>query len=172
MNYETVVNKLSKVRPSATLATISNYKNSEGEVADYSVVLNFSYENALKRSIETLESYTPENDEEILAKESLLQSFNKSLTKDHSDTTDGYESVTVKGKALKGVKKHTKTNTLHLSGMLNLKRVITSVSKKEKKQTAKDKLLSLCPISKYRQFKIDPHNCASISIDGTTIKIK
>jgi len=178
MNKSKFVSELGKLRSAATFLTLSGYKSESGEVANYSIVFNMSYENALNRSIQTLKDYVPENELEITAKKELLDSFNKSLEKIKitpvEEIDDNYTHFQDEdGKFIKGVKLHEKTDTLHLYGLIVHKKVLTPGTYKEVKSKpltlAKDKLRKMCSVSKFRQFKIVPEQLEFIAVNNISL---
>lgn len=169
------VAQLSKLRTSSTFLSLIGYRNEHSEVADYNIVFNMSYENALKRSIAALTPYVPENDLETTAKAELLTSFNTSLANLKETPVeaiqDAYDHfIDGNGEYIKGVKLHRESDTLHLYGLVVNKRVIMpgNYPKKNKRPLtiAKDKLRKLCPVDKFRQFKIVPSQLDSISVQN------
>ena len=165
------VSALSSIRPSSTFLTLHKYRNNSGEIADYSIVFNMSYKNSLERSINILESYIPESDIEIVAKSELLTSFKKSLgnIKDEPDVNDAYTVFKDEsGNVIKGLKLHKNTNAIHLFGLIAHKKVYMPVVRDEVKHhpltEAKSKLRDMCPISRFRQFKIVASQVDSITV--------
>ena len=175
MNKEQFIIELSKLRTSSTFLSLSHYRNDYNEVADYNIVFNISYLNALQRSIMILETLVPEDDYQAIAKKELIDSHLKSLDRiskvSVEDIDDAYmRFFDVDGSYIKGVKLHITTNTLHLYGLVNSKRVITpGVYPKCNKRTltiTKDKLKKLTPLSKFRQFIIANDRLDYISVQG------
>src|SRR5579885_3070010 len=128
MDNMKLIAELSKLRSSSTFLSLVGYHNEHGEVADYSIVFHMSYENALKRSLETLEALKCVTDLEKQAKAELQASFNNSLVKmaetPIEELEDGYTRFFEDdGSYIKGVKVHTATNVLHLYGLVVHKRV-------------------------------------------------
>jgi hypothetical protein len=177
MNKTQFVAELSKLRPSSTFLTLKGYRNEFSEVADYSIVFHMSYQNALVKSISTLEQYIPQNDLEVYAKNELLDSFNASLNKiaeiPIEEIEDGYTRFYDNGKYIKGVKLHNASDTLHLYGLVSQKKVIIPgfYPKKNKRALtiAKDKLRHMCPTGKFRQFKILPQNVDLIKVENISL---
>jgi len=178
MNQTKFVAELSKLRPSATFLSILGYRNEYSEVADYSLIFHMSYQNALKRSLLALESIVPTSDLESVAKQELVAGFQKSLDKmaetPLEELEDGYTRFFDEdGKYIKGVKLHDATNTLHLYGLVAHKRVLMPgdypKSNKRPLTMAKDKLRKLCPVSKFRQFRITPDQVNSISVENLSL---
>lgn len=179
MNQQKFVAELSKLRPSATFLSIMGYRNEYSEVADYSLIFHMSYENALRRSLQALESVVPSSDMESVAKEELIAGFQKSLDKmaetPIEELDDNYTRFfDSDGKHIKGVKLHTATATLHLYGLVNHKRILIpgNYSKGDNRRPltiAKDKLRKLCPVSKFRQFRLTPDQVDRISVENLSL---
>ncbi len=175
MNQHAFVSELAKLRPSATFLTLRGYRNEHSEVADYSIVFHMSYESALKRSLAALEPIVPDGDLEARAKRELIDGYQKSLEKMKTTPMEELEDAYThfkdeSGQYIKGVKLHTETATLHLYGLVNAKRIIIpgqyKTSNKRELTIAKDKLRKLCPVDKFRQFKILPSQVDQISVES------
>lgn len=178
MNNEALVAELSKLRSSSTFLSLKGYHNEHGEVADYSLVFHMSYENALKRSIDTLEELDFTTDLEKQAKAELLESFNNSLIKLAETPIEELEDAYTRffdddGAYIKGVKVHTATNTLHLYGSVVHKRVtvpgVYPTRNKRPLTVAKDKIRYLTAVGKFRQFKILPSTVERISVENMSL---
>lgn len=178
MNNQDLVSELGKLRTSATFLSLMGYRNESGEVADFSIVFHISYENAIKRSILALEPVIPENDLEAQAKRELIDGYKNSLAKMATtpieEIEDAYTRFTDEdGTHIKGVKLHTETDTLHLFGLVNSKRVIIpgqyKSSNKRPLTIAKDKLRKLCPVDKFRQFKLVSTQVDRISVENLSL---
>jgi len=178
VNNPQFIDTLQKLRPSSTFLALSDYHSSHDEIADYSIVFHVSYESLLQRSLEKLSQYQPQDDIEAQAKKELMDSYSTSLKKmgetgiDQLD--DGYRHFyDDAGKLIKGVKLHEETNTIHLYGtVVNKKIKKTGVNKEVKSKDltlAKKKLSQDLPVSKWRQFKIQPDRVAKISVENLKI---
>ena len=185
MDKQKFVTELGKLRPSSTFLTLRAYRNEASEIANYSVAFHFSYENALKKSIEFLEETTliPDgiiprslNDVEKQAKAELLASFRTSLAKgaaspelEERDPTFTYFKGD-DGEYIKGVKYHDGKDELYLYGLVVHKRILMPGVYPPKKRrlltVAKDKLRYLTPVGKFRSFKINSFQVDSISVEG------
>lgn len=172
------VNELAKLRPSSTFLSLFSYRNEFSEIADYNLIFHISYESALKRSLLALETVIPVDDLESQAKKELVDSFQKSLVKSESIPVEEIDDAYTRffdddGKHIKGVKLHTDTNTLHLYGLVQYKRVLMPGNYPTKNRRAltiaKDKLRSLCSVSKFRQFKITPAQVDRISVEHLSL---
>lgn len=166
MDSKSFVATLSKLRPSATFLTLKGYTAENGEVADYNIIFHISYRAALERSLIAMDTYIPETDLEATAKQELIESFTKSLNKMDDSSNEPVDDsvynyfVDDKGAIIKGVKIHKESNTLYLYGFVVNKKVLVSGNYKKTNSRAltitKNKLRNLCPVSKFRQFKITP----------------
>jgi hypothetical protein len=174
MNSEEFIKELSKLRPGATFLALKGYRNEYSEVADYSIIFHMDYLAALRRSIVTLEAMNlPAASLDNYAKEELLASWRKSLenTKPVERREDHYTHFkTANGSYIKGVKVHTKTDTVHLFGLVVWKKVTLPgnypTDTRRELTIAKDNLALKTSVGKFRQFKILPAQVNSISVDG------
>ena len=178
MDQKEFVSELSKLRPSATFLSLAGYRNEHGEVADFSIVFHMSYESALKRSLTALESVVPSDTLEAIAKLELIDGYTMSLQKmavtPIIEIEDAYTRFfDADGTYIKGIKLHTGTNTLHLYGLVNSKRILIpgSYPKRNKRPltVAKDKLRKLCPVEKFRQFKVTPSQVDRIAVENLSL---
>lgn len=178
MDQNAFVSELAKLRPSSTFLTLKGYRNEKSEVADHNIVFHISYENALKRSLLALESVVPADDTEAVAKRELIEGYQKSLeklaTSPLEERDDGYTRfVDDNGEYIKGMKLHTETGVLHLYGLLNAKRVIIpgqyKPTNKRALTIAKDKLRKLCPVDRFRQYKLTADRVESISVENLSL---
>jgi hypothetical protein len=178
MNRERFVTELSKLRPTSTFLSLMRYRNAYSEVADYSIVFHMSYENALKKSIAALEAHEPISNLQKLAKEELLRSYQSSLKRMDvtpiEDIRDGYSRFFDEdGNYIKGVKLHKRSDTLHLYGLLNSKRVIMPglypPDDRSEFAAVKDHLAKIGPVSRFRQFKVRPDQVDKITVEKLTL---
>jgi hypothetical protein len=181
MNQEQIafVAELANLKPSSTFLTLKGYRNSYSEIADYNIVFHMSYEAALKKSLEIIQKYNPTGDYEKIAREELITSFQKSLSKLEDVKEEEMENhylhfVGEDGKFIKGVKMHLDTETLHLYGLVVHKKVTCpgeypEVDKRRKLTAVKDKLRGLCPVSKFRQFKVTSENVDSVQVANLSL---
>lgn len=178
MDRKQFVEELSKLRPSATFLSLIGYRNEYSEVADYSIVFHISYENALRRSLAALESAVPVDTLQAIAKQELIDGYNTSLTKmaitPIVEIDDAYTRFfDSDGNYIKGIKLHTETDTLHLYGLVNSKRVLIPGQYPHRNRReltkAKDELRKLCPVEKFRQFKVTPAQVDRISVENLSL---
>lgn len=178
MNQEQFVAELAKLRTSSTFLTLKGYRSESGEIADINIVFHVSYKNALLRSIGILEAVVPNDELEAQAKRECIASYMSSLDKIETtpieEIEDSYRRFTdSNGKYIKGVKLHEQTGVLHIYGLVTQKRVIMpGLYKKVNSKPltiAKDKLRRLCPVSKFRQFRITEDQVDSISVEGINL---
>lgn len=178
MNRTQFVAELAKLRPSSTFLTLIGYRNEHSELADYSIVFHMSYENALHRSIEALSKVNPTDALQVVAKQELLDGYRASLNRMAETSIEEVDDAYTRffdeqGNYIKGVKLHTATQALHLYGLIVHKRVhIPGMYKKSNKRAltvAKDQLRKLCPVNKFRQFKILPDQVERITVENLSL---
>jgi hypothetical protein len=178
MTRNQFVLELGRIRPSSTFLSLLGYRNEASEVADYNLVFHMSYENALRRSLVALESVVPKTDLDARAKQELMDSFQASLDKVATtpleEIDDNYTRFFDENNTpIKGIKLHTATDTLHLYGLVVNKRVLMPGQYKKTNRRpltiAKDKLRRLCPVNKFRQFKITPFQVDRIAVENISL---
>lgn len=170
---------LSTIRPSSTLLSLKEYQSkTSGEIADHQIVFHMSYSSALERSIRALGFVEANGELEVQAKEELLQSYQKSLDRIHSEPLevlgDSYSRVTdADGNVIKGCKIHRESGELHLFGLHLNKRVIVPGTYKEVKSRpltlAKDKLRRGLPVERFRQFIVKEGQVREIRVEHYSI---
>ena len=180
MERQKFISQLSLLRPSSTFLTLHQYRNEYDEVSDYSIVFHISYHNALKKSLMILDQFTPSTALEIVAKAELMDGYQKSLTKTETisieEIDDAYDRFfDTDGNYIKGCKLHRSSNTLHLYGLVNSKKIIEAGFYPNKSDTrrsltkAKDQLRKMCPVNKFRQFRITPQQVDHISVEHLSL---
>lgn len=171
------INEFSGLKNNSTFISLIKYRNEHSEVANYSVVYNINYRNALLKSMKTISDIVPTNQLEVVARQELLDSFRSSLEKKSLEEAGlvyrkFYDENNI---PVKGIKLHVPTNTIHLYGLVVHKRIIIpgDYPTRNKRELAiiKDKFRSMTSIGKFRQFKITPNNVDHISIRGNSILI-
>jgi hypothetical protein len=168
---------IASLRPNATFLTLDGYRNEYGEIANYNIVFNMSYHNALVRSIETLSAVDVSTDLEKQAKDELLGSFNNSLVNNKDEPietrADAYTHFYDGDRVIKGLKIHVATGALHLYGLVTHKRVLVPGVYPHKNQRpltiAKNKLRSLCSVSKFRQFILTADRVERIQVEKLSL---
>lgn len=179
MDNQQFVTELTKLRPGSTFLTLRGYRNEASEIADYSIAFHFSYENALKKSIETLAEMELTGDLEKEARAELLNSFAMSLARgaaspelEERDPTYTYFKND-DGEYVKGVKYHPAKDTLYLYGLVVHKRVLLPgfypTKNKRPLTQAKDKLRYLTRVGKFRSFKITSSQVDSIQVENLSL---
>lgn len=172
------VNELSTLRPSSTFLTLAGYRNESSELADYSIVFHINYQKTVERSIKVLEGIIPTNSLQELAKKELLNSFQTSVRKAQETPVEEIDDAYTRffdsdGSYIKGCKMHTTTGILHLYGLVVHKRIIMPglypQSNRKEFTVVKDALRRQCPVSKFRQFRILPHQVERISVENLSL---
>ena len=171
-----VFESLSNIRPDSTFLTLKEYRNQNDEVSDFQIIFHASYEAALKKSIDILNAYNPNDNLEEQAKDELITSFKNSLNKiqnDSEEANEHYHRVIVDGKTVKGVKVHKETGIGYVFGLLHKKVIQKHGSyktvNKQPLTIAKDKLRAMVPASNWRQFIIKPGSCKYIRVERLTL---
>lgn len=177
VNKDNFVSELSKLNSKSMFLTLLGYRNAFSEIADYNIVFHISYKKAILKSISILESLNLVSYLENKAKSELLDGYYSSLNEMKSSDEILSNNYTwffdTDGNYIKGVKLHTETNTLHIYGFVNAKRVIMPGNyphrNKQELTIAKDKLRKFCPVSKFRQFKITESQVDKISVENLSL---
>lgn len=177
------VDKLGK----GEFVSIRNYANSKGEVADYIINGNITYQNIKNNDNKKLHECTEEilqqvaNDKNIdiaivrNALAELIDSSDRNLNSDSDNRTaqslaqsDAYINLG------KGLKMNKETKNFHLDGLIVTKKVIVegtypqvaSRSKTIAKRTIEKTLELQAP--KYRSFIIEEGHCEYVNLSGMT----
>lgn len=169
---------LEGLRPSSMFLGLSRYENSFQETADYQIVFHIDYKKAIQKSIKIVQEMKLSSELELLAQSQILKSYQSSLEK--METTpveaieDGYTRFFNKdGEHIKGIKKCSKTDDIHLYGFVVSKRVIMPGnypnSNKKDLTIVKDKIRKETPLNKFRQFIISPARVHKIAVQGQEI---
>jgi hypothetical protein len=178
-NYnDYLIEQFGNLRNNHQFISIHEYENAYGEISSYNISFHVSYKSKLKKSIEILNKYSPENILEAQARIELIDSYNKSIDKielnEFDIVGDAYSRVKdFNGKFIPGIKIHKETGNLHLWGYILGKKVLIKGKYKNVNSKpltlAKKKLEKLTPMSKFRQFKIVEKNFDRIKCDGILI---
>lgn len=179
MDQETFVDELAKLRPSATFLSLVGYCNEHNEVANYNIVFHIDYNSALEKSINFLKEYKTSSKLEEKVRKELIKSYSASLKKNkksNPDNNNSYQEVLDnEGNVIKGIKLHVPTSTYHLYGFLNSKHVVKEgsypVRNKLELTIAKDKLRKLVPVSKFRQFRINPKQLEKVNVEKLSFNL-
>jgi hypothetical protein len=157
MKTENIVKFISKTSKSSTFVAIKNYTTKKGKVSDYVINFNSDYKSAVEKSVIKLFKFVPQTEEQKAAKEELMNNLRQSMDSNTLTT------ITVNGKDVKGIRK-SKNGKLFITGFL-LKQDITP-------KTEKEKIFTTLPISKFRQFEINPQKMKQIVIQGKVLKVE
>lgn len=179
MDKKEFVAEIAKLRPGSTFLVLHKYKNKAGEISDFNIIFNMSYENALKRSIAIMEKLeVPGPGIRRLAFDQVLDSFERSLHKvqttpveELDDTYHRYHDED--GKLIEGIKLHVESDTLHLFGLVHLKRIIVPGEYKEVVSRdltlEKKEFVRKCPVSKFRQFILRADQLERIAVQHMSL---
>lgn len=167
-----------ELRPNSTFISISEYKNNRNEISNFGIVFHASYQNVLFKSLSIVSMFVPKNKTEEEAKFAIVKSLTKRLMKLSKPIEEKEKDVykhfkDADGKIISGIKFHKENKELHISG-LEVKKEIISVGDLKKVKSkpltkAKNKILALTPLSKWRQFKLEPNKFKEIKVEGFSI---
>lgn len=179
MNTESLKHLFAKLRPNATFASIKEYRNNYNEVSNFGIVFHIDYLTSLKRSFDIVSKYDAADSLHKDAKRLVLASMSKRiefLDKNKLEEND-FPYVYFKdatGALIKGIKAHQDTNNLYMFGTLVSKEVITPgfypTVHSSPLTLAKNRIEKLTPISRFRQFKLQPKSYKEIKIENLFLR--
>ena len=148
-----------------------------GETSKYQINFGVDYHNACSQDKLALESYVPQNDLEVTAKEEMLQSLTETLTLGVSSSYTNADKFVPIGK---GMRQHVETNELYVWGFIQSKEQVAPPTnpKKEVKSRpltlAKRSIEKACDFKrlKFGQFILNPEHIAGIVTCGDHIEIQ
>lgn len=145
-----------------------------GDTSIFNVNLNVDYKRVKEEDLQTLKEYQPENEEEQMAKDSILNPKKRNVIKG-----DPYDNLG------KGIKLNTTTNKIHVIGWVENKELIQKgepkiVNKRDSSDLtiAKNALMkklnlkSMGPTRKIRNFILDQENISGLRIKGNVIEFQ
>lgn len=174
------IDKFSNLKGSQFIS-IKGYTNSEGEVSNYLLNVNFDYLKMLRNDLRKLNGFHIENitgyskGDIKVAYEQLLSSYESKVKREETNRSvaqlDAY--VQIGG----GLKLHKSTLSLHVIGICISKRVVSrgavdrAVRKKNKITVIKELIERKAGLSSpnLKQFKIN--NADTVKVHGTTLHI-
>lgn len=183
--------QLSRIRPSSTFLTVTNYTNNFDELSNFSVCFHVSYLNSIRKALTVVQDYKPSvndcdgfdrSDLEV-AKMELIESYKMTLsgynplaTSAHAyNEVIGDEIVGPEG-PIKGLKLHRNQDILHLWGYRVHKRVLRRgnypIDNRMPLTKAKDFLRGFTPLGNFVQFKLTPGKFERFVVEGITINVK
>ena len=174
MNRAEFISTLANLRSASTFLVLHKYRNAHGETADFNIVFHMSYENALKKSIVAANAYAAVGDLAEQAKAEVLASYKQSLhnvqTTPLEEVDDAYDRYFDDDQnEIKGIKLHRDSDTLHLFGLIHLKRVLVPGTYKTVNSRPltieKRKIQKLCPADRFRQFRLLPTQVEKITVE-------
>ncbi len=188
-----LIQVLSTISPAAQFVTIKEYENNNGDICNYSFLINFSYQNLLQRSLAKLATiHFPSGEilssfnkkivfkDFVQAKNELQTSFRASLAgTNHSFSEEAYEPIPslITGKPLHGCKLHSATGLIHIQGILIHRLVLSSFSEKKIPNSApktiiKNWIRHQLPIGKIVQFCLEPGRYGNLTINHVALLSK
>lgn len=156
-----------------------------GKVANYVVLIGFSYQNAVRKSLEALENMAKDgkftNELDAQAAGELIASCTKSLESQATGVPnedyackDVYEPVYFDGELINGVRYCQTTKNFNLSGLVQSEVVLTPGVYREVNSRpltiAKRAIDKTLPRSKVRTFTVSADKLTAARINGETIE--
>lgn len=145
-----------------------------GDTSIFNVNLNVDYQRVKAEDLQKLRDYQPENEEEQLAKDSILNPKKRNVIKG-----EPYENLG------KGIKLNTTNDKIHIIGWVENKELIQKGEPKEVNKRgsnnltiAKNNLMkklnlkSMGPTRKIRNFILDQENISGLKIKGKLIEFQ
>jgi hypothetical protein len=180
------------LNPRSMFLAISGYQNNFGEVSDFQVVFHSNYFNAVRKTLKTIQKYTPKAHDCVDqgfdldhlrdARKEMIYSLNLSLKGEYDpDFIHPYYTCAgvyapVKGRNgrnIRGVILHKRTKTLHIHGLKVNKRIVKtgSYGKRARKPMtlAKRWLKKGTPLENWRQFKLLPGRFKKLAVQREVI---
>jgi hypothetical protein len=150
------------------------YKNNHDEVANFSLAFHVNYDRAVEKSLKIIAAFEPKTDLEERARIELIESYNETLSGEGNSrctTNDVYAPViNADDKLIKGVKLNVHDQKLHVYGFLVHKLVLVEgvypIKKSRPLTIVKDQLRKLTPVSKFRQYVLEPGRFEHIGIEN------
>lgn len=173
---------------SVQFASFTYLSKSAGELARYTTVLGFSYQNAVLKSQVELEVLMNENESRSVtdpakwnvATMEAAKKIKASLAKTIEAHAKGEqnEDYTKKGQYIpigNGLNLNTKDNTIQLFGLVQSKIVLQEgnypIVNSSDVTIARRKLEKLLTIGKFREFALDASQVAQAKVNGSTFEI-
>jgi len=167
--------------PQVQFASLTYKAKESGEVARHTVLLGFSYHNAVEKSVVELEIQTGEGKFktplEIQAATEVMESLKKTLSA-HAEGKQN-EDYTKKGQYIpfgNGLNLNTVDNTIQLFGLTQTKVVLVKGEYKtvnSKPLTIeKNKVRKSLPIGKFREYALDPETIGTVKVNGQTVEFE
>jgi hypothetical protein len=143
------------------------YRNAEGELSRYTIMLGVSYHRALESDLRKVLAYTPKNDIEKEAKDAIVTSIGASLTGDNpAYNLKGYFTPIDN----RGIASFNDLGEVYIKGFLVKKEVLEPVEYKQVNSKpltiAKNKIKKNFKSGKVRTFKFDLNQLESVSINN------
>jgi hypothetical protein len=142
------------------------------ELARHNILLGFSYQTCVEKSLMELEAIMPAlSGVDLIAASELAESFRKTL----AGTQDAYtKAETYAATSISGLKVNTVDGTLQLFGLQQSKTVIEPGTHKTvnsaPKTIAKNKLRKELPVGKFREYALDAETIQGARVNGKTIE--
>lgn len=180
-NVLAVIRKMATLKGNRFASLV--YRAESGELARHTILIGFSYHNAVVKSLGDLkEMKFAANSLEAQAQAELIASFEKTLAahevgKQNADYTkkDVYDDVALDGELVSGIRYNTTDGSFKLFGLSVAKTILENGIFKEVKSKpltiAKDKLRRSLAVGKFREYKIQNDSLAQAKINGETLEM-
>ena len=155
-----------------------------GEKARHTILIGFSYHNAVVESLNQLrEMKFPVGSIDEQAQKALIISFENTLAahevgKQNAAYTkaDVYEDVSLDGIPVSGIRYNTNDGTFKLFGLSVKKDVLVNgvfaVVKSRPLTIAKDTIRRALPVGKFREYSIEENALATAKMNGETLEME
>ena len=179
MTKDQLIHTFSQFRPNAMFVSIKEYSNKHGEIANHSIAFHIDYLSVLKKSQQIVLKTKTFGTIKERAKEEILLSLRERIdvyTKTPLEKQDDpyFHFQDTKGKFIKGIKQHKENGSLYMFGLLLNKQVLIPGDYKEVNSSEltieKRNLLSITPVSKFRQYFLFPKQFKEIKIENMVLK--
>ena len=176
-------NKGNRFAALKTYESLTKANGTGGKVADYVILIGFSYHNAAERDLAELHGMKFEDGSlQAQAQAELIASCEKTLaahalgqqSEDYS-CKDVYETVTLDGEIINGVRYCKTTGNFNLLGLVQSEKILKDGVYKEVNSKpltiAKRNIEKLLAKSKVRTFTIHENKLGAAKINGETIEM-
>jgi hypothetical protein len=161
----------------ATFASFLYRSKSDGSLSRFTVILGAKYSNLLEKSKIALwiEMQTMEKDL-LPAAQAVMESLDKSIEAHaNGKQNENYTKAGMYKSIGNGVNINLNDNSLQIFGLIHSKVVIDPGTPRKPVNSApltiaKNKVRSLLPISKFREFAFDAGNIETVKVNGSTIE--
>lgn len=166
------------LRQGATFMSIKGYTDNFGGTSNFGIVFHVSYINAVKKSLNIWQAYTPRNELECKVRKELLDSYLDTLSGSNfrARSAHAYRPISDGKSLIRSVKWHDNGKACHFWGFgvhkIELKHAIYPFDMRNESTIVRRYFLNMTPLHRFRQFKIVEGRFNSIGIDNLTLTQK